>query len=160
MFKEMRRNDKLVSEAEAWAFLENCRYITLATYGEDGFPYTTPLAFVVIDKKVYFHSMNLGHKISNIKHHPKVCLSAAKDMGDFEDAFNVYFKSTIIFGTARLLEEGPLKTKALLEIAKKHQPHLMDKLDAYMNQKKMDTAVVEITPEHISGKARKLPGDE
>jgi len=44
MFREMRRKKQLLSEAETIGILESCTSGVLAVSGDDGYPYTRPLA--------------------------------------------------------------------------------------------------------------------
>ncbi len=45
----------------------------LATNGEDGYPYMTPVNFVCIEGNIYFHCAPKGEKLDNIMRDPRVC---------------------------------------------------------------------------------------
>ncbi len=156
MFREMIKSKKQLTEAETNDVLNKCEYMTLSTIGSDGWPYATPLSYVVIDGKVYFHCFTKGQKLDNIAYNPNVCLNAVRDVeAIWEDDFTTYYQSATIFGTAKVLEDGELKRKALIELVDKYLPDYMDKADGIIEQTKNSTAVVEITPLHTTGKAKK-----
>ena len=67
MFREMRRNKQLLSEAETIEILETCTSGVLGVTGDDDYPYTVPVSHVYKDGKLYFHCASEGHKIDGIK---------------------------------------------------------------------------------------------
>ena len=67
MFRESRKPEKNLSEAEMKEILEVAEYGVLATIGDDGYPYGVPLNFVYDGKAVYFHGAKEGHKVDNLK---------------------------------------------------------------------------------------------
>jgi hypothetical protein len=53
--KELRRQDRAITEEEALALLNKAEYGVLSTVPENGEPYGVPLNFCVIDHCIYFH---------------------------------------------------------------------------------------------------------
>jgi hypothetical protein len=53
--KELRRQDRAITEEEALALLNKAEYGVLSTVTENGEPYGVPLNFCVIDHCIYFH---------------------------------------------------------------------------------------------------------
>ena len=156
MFRKMRKKEKQLSEVEIKDVLEKCEFLTLATYGEDGWPYAVPLSYVVIEDKVYFHCSTEGQKYDCIENNLRVCLSAVRDVeAVWDNDFSTYFQSVTLFGTAKILDEGAMKRSALLELAHKYLPEHMDKAQRIIDQYNDVTAVVEITPVHMTGKAKR-----
>ena len=45
----------------------------LATLGENGFPYVTPVHFVRMNGRVYFHGLAAGQKLKNLRADSRVC---------------------------------------------------------------------------------------
>lgn len=158
MFPEMRKKTKQISQEEAMKILAECEYCTLATYGEDSWPYITPLSYIVREGKVYFHCATKGRKLDNIAFNPKVCLNVVENTEPvWDDDFTTYYDSVTAFGTAKPLEEGPRKREILIQLVDKYLPDYMEHADRIIEQTKAATAVVEITLEHVTGKAKKRP---
>ena len=54
------------------------RYGRLATCGDNGQPYITPINFVIRDDKIYFHTGFQGRKLDNLRYNPQVCLEISE----------------------------------------------------------------------------------
>ncbi len=153
MFKEMRRNDKKISEEAAIAILKKGMYGVLATMGEDGYPYGVPVNYAYEDGKIYFHSSaDEGHKGANIRFCDKVCFTVTENVELRADKFNSRFESVIVFGR---IKEVPARKQAILEgiIDKYSAPYRPAGLE-YINKAAAKTTVYEISIETISGKAK------
>ena len=55
MFREMRRKEKQLGKEMVEDILKKGEYGTLATIGENGYPYALPLSYDYFDGKIYFH---------------------------------------------------------------------------------------------------------
>ena len=126
----------------------------LATQGDNGFPYVTPLHFALMNDRVYFHGLAAGQKLKNLRANPKVCfevtgphsfIQAEKPCGT-----NTAYQSVIIMGSAVVVEDEAAKTAALDAIVAKYTPQ-HNGAGYPANMLKM-TAVVEITIHAITGK--------
>ncbi len=128
---------------------------SLGTLNADGSPYVVPTHFVWMDSKIYIHGLYRGQKTANIKRDPKVCFEIY-EMGDILPNENIAcnsntrFRSVIVIGEAKIIEDCGLKTKALQEVVRKYTPHLshIEFRDKIMQA----TGVIEITPLEITGK--------
>ena len=75
----MRRQDLAMSDERALQALEQGFSGWLATMGEDGDPYCTPMLYVCMDAKVYLHSTRAkGLLRTNIDRHAKVCFGVGE----------------------------------------------------------------------------------
>ena len=72
MFREMRRNRQILTQAECEAILAACTNGVLAVSGDDGYPYAVPLSYVYRDNKIFFHCAKTGHKLDAIARNEKV----------------------------------------------------------------------------------------
>jgi len=160
LFREMRRKSRGLSAEAALALLESCEYGTLSTVGGDGWPYGVPVSHVVIGGKIYFHCAHEGQKTDNMLREPRVCFSVVGDIrAVYDDGFTTYYESAMVFGKAAVVSDESLKRRALLALCAKYLPDNIDKSSAGARaaadiEKDFPiTAVYEITPEHITGKA-------
>lgn len=70
--KELRRQDRAITQEEAHAFLMKGEYGVLSTVTADGKPYGVPLSFCVIDQHLFFHCAVEGQKLDNLEHNQSV----------------------------------------------------------------------------------------
>jgi nitroimidazol reductase NimA-like FMN-containing flavoprotein (pyridoxamine 5'-phosphate oxidase superfamily) len=95
MDREMRRKDRLLNESDTWEILNNGKYGVLAVIGENGYPYSVPLHYVLVDNSIYFHStVEGGYREECLKKDNKVSFTVVET----EDG--VKARSAIVFGTA------------------------------------------------------------
>ena len=153
MFREMTRKKQEISFEECVEILKNEKRGVLSVNGDDGYPYGMPINhfYCEEDGKIYFHGGRTGHKIDAIKKDGKVsfCVYDSGFRREGEWALNI--KSVIVFGRAKLVEDG----EKTLEISRKLSLKFTDDLDYIENEIKRSasgTLCVEITPEHITGK--------
>lgn len=152
MFREMRRKKQLLSAEESSEILNNGTSGTLAVYGDDGYPYAVPLSYVYHNSKLYFHIAKEGHKLDAIKNCEKVsfCVIAKDDIVPHK--FTTYFKSVIVFGTARIIEDVDEKMRAITLLGEKYSPDvpgLSEEIEQSFNRMHM----IELNIEHMTGKA-------
>jgi len=156
MFKQMRRAERETEKEEALQILQRAQYGTLATHGEDGYPYAVPLNHVISGGKICFHCAHDGVKIENIKRNPRVCFSAAAAARTLPEAFATAYESAVAFGTAQEAK-GARKIEVLTALIEKFAPAFAEKGVAHIAGAAEKTAVYEIEIEHITGKKSKNP---
>lgn len=126
----------------------------IATNGADGFPYITPVHYVVQDGNVYFHGLAAGEKIKNIRANAQVCFEVEKMISIIHDEnpcdTNTEYRSVIIRGIAEIVSERDEKIDILNAVVAKFTPQHTGK-PFPENMLKM-TAVVRISPESCTGK--------
>lgn len=145
---------KWMSKEKCITLLSRAVYGRLATCGEDGQPYITPINFVIYNEKVYFHTGFKGRKIDNLSNNPKVCLeiSGSGKMYATPHArnFTMRFWSILVFGKACEVKDKNLKLNVMNLLMEKHakdykyQPLSMDDMDI--------VNVIEISMDEITGK--------
>ena len=94
-----------LTEKQCLDILRRAKTATLALSGDDGYPYSVPMNFVYEDGKIYFHGAKEGHKIDAIRNNPKVSMSIIDQEDVIEEELTTYFRSVILFGKARILQE-------------------------------------------------------
>ena len=96
--KELRRQDRAITEDEALALLNEAEYGVLSTVTENGKPYGVPLNFCVIDRCIYFHCAVEGQKIDNIQQNKSVSFCAVGNTEILPDKFGTKYESVIVSG--------------------------------------------------------------
>lgn len=146
------------------ALLDRERVAIVSTIGEDGYPYGTPVNYVVMDGRIFFHGRKVGEKVSNIKRDPRCCFTVVDDkgfwgMGDGACDTTSLYESVIIRGRIQIIEDDELKAKVLRAIVDKLTPERrMDEIDA---KKVPPTGMFEVVVESRTGKySNPNPGDK
>ncbi len=152
MFPQMRRKNQLLSQEEAAAVLERGTSGVLALCGADGFPYAVPLSYVYEGSKLYFHCAKTGHKLDMIRENEKVSFCVIDQDQIVPEKYTTYFRSVIVFGRARVLEDTGEKRSALEKLAAKYSPDQeegrMKEIDSLFEQ----VCMVEISIDQMTGK--------
>lgn len=121
---EIRDRDELEK------ILERCRIGRLATLGEDGYPYITPVNYVWLNGSVYFHTAHEGEKIENMKRDNRVCFEVDIPLSYLGLDYNrqgptchvhQFYHCIIIRGRAEILEDLPEKVQALNALVATHE---------------------------------------
>jgi uncharacterized protein len=136
----------------------------LATIDSNGYPVIIPLNFVLIKNSIYFHSAPVGEKLQNIQRNPKVGFEVDQYIATlpcyyFEDSqdpseTDTLYRSIIIRGHARLLEDNLQKILPLQRLMEKYQPEGGYETVHAGNIGLQHAAVVEIAIDQMSGKEK------
>lgn len=152
MFREMRRKQQALDYAECLRILNARENGVMALSGDDGYPYAVPLNHVLADGKLYFHCATEGHKIDAIRR----CDKASYCVIDEDDvdacALTTRFRSAIVFGRVRVVEDAELKRRALMAIGERFAPANMQKAMVQIDDSLHHTGIIEMEIEHITGK--------
>lgn len=127
----------------------------IATHNENGYPYIVPVHYVVYNEKIYIHGLIKGQKISNLILNNKVGFEVDEMIAIIPDNenpcdTNTAFRSVIILGTAKMINDREVKETILRTIVEKYTPQL-----SHLNfpEKMMKaTGIIEIEPFEITGK--------
>ena len=153
MFKEMRRHKQLLNAEETAAVLERGTSGVLALSGEDGYPYAVPLSYVFDGEKLYFHSAKAGHKLEAFRRCPKASFCVIDQDQIVPEEYTTYFRSVIVFGTIRELEDEVEKRAAIEKLARKYTPNdTPEGMDAAIRRDWAPLCMLEMTIDHMTGK--------
>lgn len=151
--REMRRKNQMLEKAECERILTEATSGVLALHGDEGYPYAVPLSFVYEDGKIYFHGARSGHKIDAIKRDPKASFCVIDRDEVIPEKFTTHFRSVIVFGTVRIMEDDAEKRAAVKKLAQKYSPEESDEsTEAEIEREWKALCMLEFTAEHISGK--------
>lgn len=153
MFREMRRKKQALTLEENIQILNRGTSGVLAVSGDDDYPYAVPLSYVYHDNKIYFHCAKAGHKMDAIARNEKVSFCVIDKDQIVQEEYTSYFRSVIVFGKARVLDNEEEKRKAIEILTARYSPdqeevHRMQAIDNEFNIVRM----IELTIDHISGK--------
>ena len=154
MNRGMRRKDKMLSEEEMLQVLNATSYGVLSTISEDGTPYGVPISYVYKDDKIYFHSALVGHKLDNITLNNTVSFCVVTDVEAIPDKFTTKFKSVIILGTVKEIDEDR-RVEVFKLFLKKFSSNFMEAGVDYINKAGSGARIFQIDIEHISAKGKK-----
>ncbi len=156
MFREPRRKDRVLTAEEAAALLREQDYGVLCVSGDDGYPYGVPVNYGYTDGKIYIHSTaQSSHKLDGVRRCDKVSFTVVGAHDVIAEEFSSNYSSVIVFGRARIIESGPALQDALMRMMSGLAPAMADKAAAHCRLSTGSMVMLEITPEHITGKARK-----
>jgi len=150
----LRRLDRALTEPEAWEILARAEWGVLSTLGEDGWPYGVPLNHVVVDGRIYAHCAKVGHKLENLAAESKVSYCAVTHAEVVPAELATNYESAVLFGRAVIVGDEAEKRRALEALLARFAPqHPAEGAEA-MGKDFARTAVLRITPERVTAKAR------
>ncbi len=152
MFRDMRRKKQKLSYEECERILKRNTAGVLAVDGDNNYPYAVPMSYVYDSSKIYFHCAKTGHKIDAITKNEKVSFCVIDEDRIVPEEYTTYYRSVIVFGKARIMEDETEKRMAIEQIAKRYSP---DDEIGRMKEIETDFAqvyLVEIMVEHMDGK--------
>ncbi len=148
----MRRKKQELSFEDSIIILKEATSGVLAVLGDDNYPYAVPLSFVYDNGKIYFHCAREGHKLDAILRNNKVTFCIIAQDQVIPEKYTTYFRSVILFGKARILDNPKEKRDALEKLAKKYSSDKMKKIKEEIEKQFERVYMVEINIEHITGK--------
>ncbi|MDA8432315.1 MAG: pyridoxamine 5'-phosphate oxidase family protein [Nitrospiraceae bacterium] len=153
----MRRHKKQIrDEGVIIDLLSRCHVGRLGTNGRTGYPTIKPLNFVFHERKIYFHTAKEGEKIDDVKRDDRVCfevdLPIAFVRGEKDEPCRAeyLYRSVIVRGRAKMVEDEEEKIAALRLLMRKYQPE--GGYGDFRKEKLMITGVVRIDIEEMTGK--------
>lgn len=152
MFRELRRKKQLLSEQETLRVLEEGKTGIVGVLGDDGYPYTVPINYVLLEDKIYFHSAKKGHKVDAIAKEPKVSMTVVEKDDVVSREFTTYFRSIQLFGKAYVVEDEAERNVAFRALCEKFSGADLDRYEEIMSKEAAAAAIVRIDIEHITGK--------
>ncbi len=159
----MRRNHSEVTDSkEIQRILSLTNIGRLATNGQDGYPYITPVNFVSLEGSIYFHCAPKGEKLDNLIRDPRVCFEVDVplsyiDIGLDPDRpicnLHQFYHCVIIRGSAAVVKDSTLKVAALNALIVKHEKtEDFPKVTADMAACRA-CEVIEVKPDSITAKS-------
>lgn len=159
----MRRFKQELSQEECKQILGEQKRGVLSLVGDGGYPYGIPMSYLYCEEegKIYFHGAKEGHKIDAIKNgassdsdarggtKASFCVMTDGKAEPGEWALN--FKSVIVFGTIRLVDDEENARKICTALVQKFTDD-QDYLQKELKNALPRVQCLELTIEHLSGK--------
>lgn len=153
-----------MTHEDAGAFLAAAFCGRTGTLGPDGYPYVVPNLFTWHAGQIYLHtSRHEGHFLKNVRFHDQVSFEVDEPgevypYGHVECDTSVSYRSVIVFGRIRIVEDVEEKVRFYRAFMTKYAPQ-----DSWGREKDAlprvnGTVVYAIRPETITGKQGHLPG--
>lgn len=153
MFREMRRKRQAISLEESVAVLMRGTSGVLAVLGDNGYPYAVPISYAYYGTHIYFHCAKAGHKLDAIKQNHKVSFCVIDKDEVIPDEYTSYFRSVIVFGTIRIIENEREKRSAIEKLALKYVlENDANHRKACIDKEWGALCMLEMTIEHLTGK--------
>ena len=153
MFREMRRKKQALRPEDCARILAQGTSGVLPLLGDDGYPYAVPLSYVYHEGRVYFHSAMAGHKLDAVRRNKKVSFCVIDRDTIVPEEYTSYFRSVIVFGEMRILEDEAEKWSAMERLSMKYARE-----DSPENRRRAiekdwaPLCVLELAVVHMSGK--------
>ena len=153
MFREMRRKRQKLSKEECEEILFRGTSGVLAISGDDGYPYAVPLSYLYENGKIFFHCAKTGHKLDSIHRNEKASFCVIDQDQIVPEEYTTYFRSVIVFGRIRVMEEDDARRTAIEKLALKYAPgESAESRELAVEREYKPLCMLELSAEHISGK--------
>jgi uncharacterized protein len=128
--KMRRKHSEVTDPIEIERMLSLTNVGRLATNGQDGYPYITPLNFVSLEGNIYFHCAPKGEKLNNLNRDPRVCFEVDIPLSYIDIGLDPsrpichlhqYYHCVIIRGQASVVKDSATKVAALNALIIKHE---------------------------------------
>jgi nitroimidazol reductase NimA-like FMN-containing flavoprotein (pyridoxamine 5'-phosphate oxidase superfamily) len=148
----MRRAKQLLPVEMTEEILRTRTHGVLALQSEDGYPYAVPISYVFSGGKIYFHCATSGHKIDLIQANEKVSFCVIDQDQVVPEELTTYFRSVIVFGRAKIVEDEQEKKKALDLLTAKYSPGYEQESQLEIQKQWRAIGIVGIEIDHLTGK--------
>lgn len=153
----VRRQDRLLSEKEAYELLKNGEYGLLSLVTPEGFPYGIPVSFVWDGgDNIYFHCAREGKKLLCMDFLPKASFCIVGKTKVVPDKFTTGYESIVLECSVRKGLAADERMMALRLLLEKYSPDDMAVGMKYAEKSFGRTEIVCLTVEKFSGKSKKV----
>lgn len=152
MFRPMRLGAQALTNEECEAVLRRGRAGVLAVLGDEGYPYAVPVNYVYAEGKLFLHGAKEGHKMDALRRCDRASFCVVDEDTVVPEAYTTSYRSVILFGRARTIEDREELVRRLDGFAAHFVKDGPKARRAYIDRYLDAVAMVEITPEHMTGK--------
>jgi nitroimidazol reductase NimA-like FMN-containing flavoprotein (pyridoxamine 5'-phosphate oxidase superfamily) len=134
----------------------------LATVDADGWPYIVPLLYVWMNDAIWVHNTRVrGHLRNNVDNDARVCFEVDGPgeifpYGRFECDTSVAYRSVVVFGEIRIVEDRDEKKAFFDALMKKYGDPYWDRPKGFFPRLD-EVTVYTIAVERMTGKETPLP---
>lgn len=150
--REMRRSRQALSREECDAVLERGTSGVLALVGDGGWPYAVPLSYVWQNGKLYFHWATAGHKLDAVRADGRASFCVIDRDEVVPEKYTTRYRSVIVFGRMRELDDPAEKLRAIQILAAKYRPGFEAERQAEIDGAWDRFLMLELNAENVTGK--------
>lgn len=153
MFRPMMRKKQQLTQEESIAILKSEPRGVLSVLGDEGYPYGMPMNhwYCEEDGHLYFHGAMFGHKVDALERCDKVSFCVYDQGFRKEGEWSLNIKSVIVFGRIRFVEDREKAAGIIRQLSYKYTTDT-DYIEREIAEALDHTLLMELVPEHISGK--------
>lgn len=151
----MRRKEKHMNDPAAIAAVLRSADVLHLGMCDDGWPYVTPVNFVLVDDRILIHSARKGRKMEMLRKNDRVCIQVETDTALVEPAapdnacqYTMRFRSVIGFGRAVIHTDAATVQHGLEALMARYSSRQFHFPAAVVEK----TAVIAVTLETVTGK--------
>jgi len=114
---QLRRQDRVLGDADTRALIARAYCGRLATIGDDSWPYIVPLLHIYSGDEIGLHNTAArGHLRTNVGSNPRACFEVDEpvkvfDYGRFERDTGLAYRSAIAYGHIRVVDDRAAKIR-------------------------------------------------
>ena len=154
MFRELARIKQKLSMEECISILKTEKRGVLSVNGDGGYPYGMPMNYWYDEEsgKIYFHCGKTGHRLDCLKKDSKVSFCVYDGGYRPDDGFALKIKSVIVFGNIKIVDDRNMVVRITEKLSHKFtqdEEYIKNEIKNHAHA----TLLLELTPEHISGKS-------
>lgn len=155
--QQIRRQDRLLDEKDAYSLLESGEYGVLSMIAEDGTAYGIPVNFVW-DKgnSIYIHCAPQGRKLNGIQKNPQVSFCIVGKTHVVSSKFTTAYESIVLNCQAEIGLSAEERMRALELFLAKYSPE--DQLIGrkYAEKSFHRTEIIRLIVSSFSGKCKRV----
>ncbi len=153
----IRRQDRLLPQAEAEELLQKGEYGVLSMVDESGKPYGIPVNYVWDGTDIlYIHCAPEGRKLRSIAAHPEISFCVAGHTRVAPDKFTTAYESVVLTGTASTGLPEEERRKALELLIEKYSSDFKETGLKYAEKSFHRTEIIRLKIDRWSGKCKRV----
>jgi uncharacterized protein len=159
---QLRRQDRVLGDAEARELITRAYCGRIATVGADGWPYVVPLLYIFAGDEITVHNAAVrGHFRLNVERDARVCFEIDEpvkvfDYGRFECDTGLAYRSAIAYGRIRIVDDRAAKNRFFDALLAKYGTGTPGRPKSFYPRLD-EVTVYAIAVERITGKHCPLP---
>ena len=153
MFRPMRRSAQALGVDACREVLSRGTSGVLALLGYGGWPYAVPMSYAFDGEKLFFHCAREGHKLDAIRREARASFCVVDRDEVVPEEYTTYFRSVIVFGRVRILEDEAQMRAAIELLARRYFPQdSAENRHRAIEREWAGLCMLEMDIEHMSGK--------
>lgn len=154
MFNRMRRQDRVLPEAEAERILKDGVHGVLSLNGRNGYPHAVPMNYAFEAGVIWMHAATSGTKLDALREDARASFCVVGPAKVVPDEFTTRYESAIVYGDVAEVSGDDIR-HGLTLLADKYAPGLASEARVYMERYLPATTVLRLDIRQLSGKSNR-----